>query len=62
MDGPYNCVNLSKDISKNVKQMYNEWYDIISDDEIDNVYILREINEISEGWVICLETHAEDGL
>ncbi len=33
-------------ISMNVKQVYSEWYDTVSDNEIDSVYILREMIEV----------------
>ncbi len=41
----HDCINLAQAISMismNVKQMYGEWYDTVSDNEIDNVCILRE--------------------
>ncbi len=34
------------------KQVYSEWYDTVSEEEIDNVYILREMIEVREGWAI----------
>ncbi len=43
------CVNLAQDISMidmNVKQVYSEWYDTVSDKEIDNVCILKEMIEV----------------
>ncbi len=33
--------------------MKSEWYDTVSDEEIDNVCILREMTEVREGWTIC---------
>ncbi len=30
----------------NVKQVYSEWYDTVSDEEIDNVCVLREMIEV----------------
>ncbi len=39
-------------ISMNVKQVYNEWYDTVSDNEIDSACILREMIEVREGWDI----------
>ncbi len=36
-----------------VKQVYGEWYVTVSDEEIDNVRILREMIEVSEGRAIC---------
>ncbi len=38
------CFNFAQDItmiSMNVKQVYGEWYDTVSDNEIDSVCILR---------------------
>ncbi len=32
--------------------MKSEWYDTVSDEEIDNVCILREMTEVREGWTI----------
>ncbi len=40
-------------IGMNVKQMYNEGCDTVSDEEIDNICISREIIEVREGWSIC---------
>ncbi len=40
-------------ISMNVKQVYGEWYDTISDNEIDIVCILREMIEVREGRAKC---------
>ncbi len=40
-------------ISMNVKQVYGEWYDRVSDNEIDSVCILREIIEVREGRAKC---------
>ncbi len=51
-----NCMNLAQDISMismNVKQVYGEWYDTVSDNEIDSVCILREIIEVREGMAKC---------
>ncbi len=38
----HDCVNLAKDtsiIGMNVKQVYSEWYDTVSDEKIYNVCI-----------------------
>ncbi len=46
------CIHFAQYISMigmNVKQVYSEWYDIVSDNEIDSVCILREIIEVREG-------------
>ncbi len=46
------CINVAQDISMismNVKQVYGEWYDIVSDNKIDSVCILREMIEVREG-------------
>ncbi len=43
------CINLAQDISMIsmiVKQVYGEWYDIVNGNEIDSVYILREMIEV----------------
>ncbi len=40
-------------ISMNVKEVYGEWYDTVSDNEIDSVCILREMIEVREGRVKC---------
>ncbi len=32
-----------------MKQMCNEWYDMVSDEEIDKVCILREMIEVRKG-------------
>ncbi len=40
-------------IGMNVKQVYSEWYDTISSEEIDNLCILREMIEVREGWANC---------
>ncbi len=50
------CFNFAQDmsmISMNVKQVYGEWYDTVSDNEIDSVCILREMIEIREGRAKC---------
>ncbi len=50
------CINFEQDISMismNVKQVYAEWYDTVSDNEIDSVCILREMNEVREGRAKC---------
>ncbi len=50
------CINFAQDISMigvNVKQMYSEWYDTVSDNEIDSVCILREMIEVSEVRAKC---------
>ncbi len=40
-------------ISMNVKQVYGESYDTVSDNEIDSVCILREMIEVSKGRAKC---------
>ncbi len=37
----------------NVKQVYGEWYDTVSDNEIDNVCILREMIEVMDVRAKC---------
>ncbi len=37
----------------NMKQVYSEWYDTVSDNEIDIVCILREMIEVREGRAKC---------
>ncbi len=52
----HDCINFAQDISMigiNVKQVYGEWYDTVSDNEIDSVCILREMIEIREGRAEC---------
>ncbi len=52
----YDCINFAQDISMigmNVRQVYSEWYDTVSDNEIDSVCILREIIEVREGRAKC---------
>ncbi len=52
----HECFNFAQDISMismNVKQVYGEWYDTVSDNEIDRVCILREMIEIREGRAKC---------
>ncbi len=47
------CINFAQDISMismNVKQVYGECYDTISDNEIESVCILREMIEGRE-WL-----------
>ncbi len=39
-------------ISMNVKQVYGEWYDTVSDNEIVSVCILR-VFEVTEGRAKC---------
>ncbi len=49
-------INFAQDISMigmNVKQVYGEWYDTVSDNEIDSVCILREMIEVREGRAKC---------
>ncbi len=49
-------INFAQDISKismNVKQVYGEWYDTVSDNEIDSVCILREMIEVREERAKC---------
>ncbi len=36
-----------------VKEVYSEWYDTVSDNEIDSVCILREMIEVREGRDKC---------
>ncbi len=33
-------------IDMNMKQVYSEWFDTVSDKEIDNVCILKEMIEV----------------
>ncbi len=40
------CINLAEDIRMILKLVYGEWYDTVSDNEIDSVYILREMIEV----------------
>ncbi len=40
-------------ISMNVKQVYGQWYDTVSDNEIDSVCILREMIEVRERMSKC---------
>ncbi len=50
------CVNCAQDISMigmNVQQVYSEWYDTVSDNEIDNVCILREMIQVRKVRTIC---------
>ncbi len=50
------CINFAQDISMisiNVKQVYGEWYDTVSDNEIDSVCILKEMIEVREGRTKC---------
>ncbi len=50
------CINFAQDISMismNVKEVYGEWYDTVSDNDIDSVCILREMIEVREGRVKC---------
>ncbi len=46
------CINFAQDISiisMNVKHVYGEWYDTVSDNETGSVCILREMIEGREG-------------
>ncbi len=50
------CRTFAQDISMismNVKQVYGEWYDTVSDNEIDSACILREMIEVREGRAKC---------
>ncbi len=50
------CINFAQDrsmICMNVKQVYSEWYDTVSGNEIDSVCILREMIEVREGMAKC---------
>ncbi len=50
------CINFSQDISMismNLKQVYSEWYDTVSDNEIDSACILREMIDVREGMAKC---------
>ncbi len=52
----HDCINFAQDIriiSMNVKQVHGEWYDTVSDNEIDSVCILREMIEVREGRTKC---------
>ncbi len=40
-------------IHLNVKQVYSEWYDTVSDEEIGNECILREMIDVMEKWAKC---------
>ncbi len=40
-------------IGINIKQVCSEWYDTVSDNEIDSVCILRKIIEVREGRAKC---------
>ncbi len=48
----HDCINFTQDISMismNVNQVYSEWYDIVSDNEIDSVCIFREMIVVRGG-------------
>ncbi len=50
------CIDFAQDISMismNVKQVYDEWYDTVSYNEIDSVCILREMIEVRYGMAKC---------
>ncbi len=50
------CINFVQDISMismKMKQVCDEWYDTVSDNEIDSVCILREMIEVREGRAKC---------
>ncbi len=50
------CINFAQDISMistNVKQVYGEWDDTVSENEIDSVCILREMIEVRQGRAKC---------
>ncbi len=50
------CFNFARDISMismNVKQVYGEWYETVSDNEIESVCILRKMIEVREGRAKC---------
>ncbi len=52
----HDCFNFAQDISMismNVKQVYCDWYDTVSDNEIDSVCILREMIEVRKGRAKC---------
>ncbi len=40
-------------IGMNVKQVDSEWYDTVSDNEIDSICILRDMIEVREGRAKC---------
>ncbi len=49
------CLHFAQDISMigmNVKQVYSEWYETGSDEEIDNVCILWDMIEVKKWWAI----------
>ncbi len=49
----HDCIHFAQDIniiSMNVKQVYSESYDTVSDNEIDSVCILRGMIEVREGY------------
>ncbi len=48
-----NCAQYIRMISMNVKQVCGEWYDTVSDNEIDSVCILREMIEVWEARAKC---------
>ncbi len=50
------CINFAQDISMismNAKDVYSEWYDTVSDNEVDSLCILREMIEVREGRAKC---------
>ncbi len=52
----HDCINLAQDInmiSMNVKQVNGEWYDTVTDNEIDSVCVLKEIIDVREGRAKC---------
>ncbi len=52
----HDCIHFSQDISMigmNVKQVYSEWYDTVSDNEIDSICILRVMIEVMEERAKC---------
>ncbi len=50
------CIHFAQDISMisiKVKQVYDEWHDTVSDNEIDSICILREMIEVRKGRAKC---------
>ncbi len=47
-------------IGMNVKQVYSEWYETVSDNEIDSVCMLREMIEVRERRAKCSIVNIDD--
>ncbi len=57
------CINFAQDINMicmNVKQVYGEWYDTVSDNEMNSVCILREMIEVGQGRAKCDIFNSDD--